>query len=80
MITAPNVRKLNNLPTVGGPQSRVSQQADGTWAAVPASGPASEAEISRDATAEEAAAVRVAKLESEGVWVPEPPDDYLAGD
>lgn len=73
----PNVRRLSYLGGIGGPRSRISQEPDGTWAAVPAGGPETEAEISRGASAEEAAGARLALLEEQGVYAPEPPDDYL---
>jgi hypothetical protein len=73
----PNVRKLNWLGSHGGPASRLSQQPDGTRAAVPADGPESDEEISRGGTPEEAAGARILLLEEQGVYVPEPPDDYL---
>jgi hypothetical protein len=72
----PNVRRLSFLGTIGGPSTRISQQPDGRWAAIPAGGPQSEAEISRGATPEEAAGARIARLEADGVSVPDPPDDY----
>jgi hypothetical protein len=71
-----NVRKLRYLESLGGPKSRISEQADGSWAAVPASGPQGEEEISRGATAAQAAAARVAWLEAHGVDVFDPPDDF----
>jgi hypothetical protein len=73
----PNVRQLNYLGVIGGSKSSLSQQADGSWAAVPAGGPESEEDISRGATPEEAAGARLERLEELGEFVPEPPDDHM---
>jgi hypothetical protein len=70
------VRRLMYLEAIGGPSTRISEQPDGSWAAIPARGPESEAEIARGRTPEEAAAARIRWLEAHAVYVPEPPIDY----
>jgi len=71
-----SIRRLNYLALTGGSQTRLSEQADGSWTAAPASGPESEADISRGSTPEEAAAARLKRLEELGDFIPDPPDDY----
>ncbi len=78
LVKGPNVARLNWASAQGGPKSRIAEQPDGTWVAMPFGGAESEDEMSRGATAEEAAGVRIALLEELGVYVPEPPADYLA--
>ncbi len=73
----PSVRRLNYVALTGGSKTRLSQQADGSWTAVPASGPESEEDISRGGTPEEAAGARLKRLEELGEFIPEPPDEYL---
>jgi hypothetical protein len=73
----PNVRRLAYLDQRGGPSTRLSEEPGGSWTAVPAGGPESDDEISRGATPELAAAARIAWLEDRGVYIPEPPDDFL---
>ena len=71
-----NVAKLAWLGSHGGPKTRINLTTEG-WTAVPASGPENDAEISRGANPEEAAAARIELLESLGIFVPEPPADYV---
>ena len=73
----PSIRRLNYLALTGGSQTRLSEQADGSWTAAPTSGPESEADISRGGTPEEAAGARLKRLEELGEFIPEPPDDSI---
>jgi hypothetical protein len=72
-----NTIRLNWLGAHGGPGTRISEQPDGTWVAVPSGGPESEEDISRGATPEEAATARCLRLEAAGVYIPDPPADYI---